>query len=56
MTLPWVHPFTAIIAGPTSCGKSTFIKTFLKEIDFMIDTDIVEVIYCLPEGLLTLFS
>lgn len=50
MDLKWKHPFTAIIAGPTSCGKSYFIKKFLSEINNMIDTHIAEVIYCLPHN------
>lgn len=50
MCIEWKHPFTAIIAGPTSCGKSYFIKRFLKEIRFMVDTNISEVIYCLPDN------
>lgn len=50
MSLVWKHPFTAIIAGPTSCGKSHFIKKFLRDIHLMIDEEISEVIYCLPEN------
>lgn len=50
MCLSWEHPFTAIIAGPTSCGKSFFIKKFLNEIDFIVDSKISEVIYCLPDN------
>jgi len=23
--LPYIHPFTAIVAGPTSCGKTRFV-------------------------------
>ena len=25
------HPFTCVIAGPTGCGKTTWVKKFLKE-------------------------
>lgn len=50
MSVEWKHPFTAIIAGPTSCGKSFFIKKFLKEINHIIDCKIGEIIYCLPEN------
>ena len=49
MSIKWGHPFTAILAGPTSCGKSTFIKKFLSNINEMIDTKIHEIIYCLPD-------
>lgn len=38
-----------IIAGPTSCGKSTFTTRFLKYLDEMVDKPISEVIYCAPE-------
>ena len=31
------HPFTAIVAGPTGCGKSTFVKTLLDHKINMID-------------------
>lgn len=50
MDLRWKHPFTAIIAGPTSCGKSCFIKKFLTEINTMVDVNISEVVYCLPQS------
>lgn len=50
MDLRWQHPFTAIIAGPTSSGKSFFIKRFLKNIELMIDNPIAEIVYCLPDG------
>ena len=25
----WKHPFTAIVAGPTGCGKTVFTLTFI---------------------------
>lgn len=49
MSLKWEHPFTAILAGPTSCGKSSFVKKFLNHIMVMADTHFSEIIYCLPE-------
>lgn len=49
MCIKWGHPFTAILAGPTSCGKSTFIKKFLANINVMVDTKLYEIIYCLPD-------
>lgn len=30
------HPFTCIIAGPTACGKSTFVKNILAQKESMI--------------------
>lgn len=50
MCLKWVHPFTAILAGPTSCGKSFFVRKFLSKLSDMVDQPIYEVIYCLPPG------
>lgn len=50
MDIRWQHPFTAIIAGPTSCGKSNFIKNFLKEKNELITMHVEEIIYCIPEG------
>lgn len=39
-----------IISGPTSCGKSTFTKKFLKYLDQMVNTPITEIFYCAPES------
>lgn len=44
----WKHPFTCIIAGPTSCGKSTFIKRFIEEQKYLVNTSFEEIIYCKP--------
>lgn len=49
MCTKWIHPFTAILAGPTSCGKSTFVKKYLTHINQMCDTLFHEIIYCLPD-------
>lgn len=49
MTVKWCHPYTAILAGPTSCGKSTFVKKFLYYVKEMCDTAFHEIIYCLPD-------
>lgn len=50
MDTRWQHPFTAIIAGPTSCGKSWFIKNLLRERVSQITKPIDEIIYCTPAG------
>jgi predicted AAA+ superfamily ATPase len=31
MDLRWKHPFTAIIVGPTQCGKTVFTFKFIGE-------------------------
>lgn len=43
--LPWKHPWTAILAGPTGCGKSVFVSRFLKHLDQMSDTRFERVIF-----------
>lgn len=50
MELRWKHPFTAMIAGPTSSGKSTFTTRFLKYLNEVTDTIFHEVVYCAPES------
>ena len=37
MDARWKHPFTCIVAGPTGCGKSTFVKRMLRHAAAMID-------------------
>lgn len=49
MGIQFNHPFCFLLAGPTSSGKSTFIKMFLSERDILVDSYIHEVVYCLPE-------
>ena len=36
-TLPWRHPWTSLVCGPTSSGKSVFVAKFLKNIEQMSD-------------------
>ena len=50
MTLAWQHPFTSIIAGPTSCGKSYFVSKLLQHINVMIDSNISEIVWCYGES------
>ena len=33
----WKHPFTCIAAGPTGCGKTTFVTRLLRNSSTMID-------------------
>ena len=33
----WKHPFTCIVAGPTGCGKTTFVTRLLRHSSTMID-------------------
>jgi len=50
MELKWKHPFTALICGPTSSGKSTFTTRFLKYLNNVTDTNFFEIVYCAPEA------
>jgi DNA polymerase III delta prime subunit len=50
MSLPFKHPCTIIVAGPTQSGKSTFIQNLVKEKEKLFDQNLFEVIYCLPRG------
>jgi hypothetical protein len=42
------HPSTFLISGPTQCGKSTFVKALIKNIEKLFDHKVNEIIYCLP--------
>ena len=33
----WKHPFPALVAGPTCCGKSQFVKRLLESGEDMIE-------------------
>ena len=32
----WHHPFTSVVAGPTSCGKTEWVKRFLTHLPEMV--------------------
>jgi hypothetical protein len=49
MVLPWQHPFTCLVSGPTSCGKTVFVSKFLEHLDQMVDIAITEIIWCYGE-------
>ena len=34
--MPWVHPFTSVILGPTERGKSVFVSRFVHNIKHMM--------------------
>lgn len=48
--LKWKHPFTCMIAGPTSCGKTIFTSKFLKHLTDLVNTNFVQIIYCAPKS------
>ena len=42
----WKHPFPALVAGPTCCGKSQFVKRLLESGEEMIDGAPENIIWC----------
>jgi len=49
MTLPLVHPFTGLVAGPTSCGKTRFVFKLIENADVMIHPPPRRIVYCYGE-------
>ena len=49
MTLPLRHPFTALVAGPTGCGKTQFVFKLIENVDVMIDPTPSRIVYCYGE-------
>jgi len=47
--LPLQHPFTAIVAGPTSCGKTRFVFRLIDNVSRMIDPPPTRIVYCYGE-------
>ncbi|XP_044577561.1 uncharacterized protein LOC123260480 [Cotesia glomerata] len=41
----WKHPWTSIICGPTGCGKTVFVKRFIKHLSLMSDTNFSKIIF-----------
>jgi len=49
MSLPFKHPFTAMVAGPTSCGKTRFIFRLIDNVASMIEPAPRKIVYCYGE-------
>ena len=49
MTLPLRHPFTALVAGPTGCGKTRFVFKLIENADVMVDPPPSKIVYCYGE-------
>jgi len=49
MTLPLRHPFTALVAGPTGCGKTRFVFKLIQNVDVMIVPTPSRIVYCYGE-------
>jgi len=50
MTLKLQHPFTLIVAGPSSCGKSTFVIKLLEYREQLCDVVFENIVWCLSEN------
>lgn len=44
--MQFCHPATAMLVGPSSSGKTTFLVRFLTHLSEMIDQEIEEIIWC----------
>ena len=49
MDLRWQHPFTAVVAGPTGCGKTEWVFKFIANREFMINPAPVSIVYSYGE-------
>lgn len=45
----FIHPFTAIVAGPTSCGKSHFVTGFLNNVNTVCNQSFQNIVWCYDE-------
>ena len=44
--IPWVHPFTSVISGPTGSGKSLFGRRFVHNIKHMMTPIPDRILWC----------
>ena len=47
--MPWVHPFTGMIAGPTGSGQSMFVRWFVHNIKHMMTPKPDRILWCYGE-------
>jgi hypothetical protein len=47
--MPWVHPFTSMIAGPTGSGKSIFVRRYVHNIKHMMTSKPARILWCYGE-------
>ena len=47
--MPWVHPFTNVISGPTLSGKSVFVRRFAHNIKHMMTPIPDRILWCYGE-------
>ena len=44
-----VHPFTSIVAGPTGCGKTTFVVSLLRHSNTLVNSPPEKITWCYGE-------
>jgi len=49
MLMPMCHPFTALVAGPTGSGKSTFVFKLIENASVAISPPPSRIVYCYGE-------
>lgn len=49
MDTRWKHPWTSIVCGPTGCGKTIFVKTFLRHLSTMTDARFDRILFYYAE-------
>jgi len=47
--LPFAHPCTVLVAGPTSCGKTRFVFRVIDNASVMLDPPPKKIVYCYGE-------
>ena len=47
--MPWVHPFTSVISGPTGSGKSVFVRRLVHNIRLMMTPIPDRILWCYGE-------
>ena len=47
--MPWVHPFTSVISGPTGSGKFVFVRRFVHNIKHMMTPIPDRILWCYGE-------
>lgn len=56
MELQWVHPFSAIVAGPSGSGKSFFVIKFVEHLESLMNTKFQNIYWHYSEWLTKLKS
>ena len=46
MSLVWKHPFTALVCGPTGCGKTSFVLKFIENASKVISPPPKHIVWC----------